>query len=341
MLTALYQDGTGTAVTPGTPLVSILDPFSSPVLEDQVPTFTGQTGRYSFTFAVPLMGPLGSWTAVWSGTINGAGVEASEVFTVVEPGDIIFPPDVVSPCGTWPVDLSCFEGIPDGVDPALVERWAQVATDRLWSLTGRRFGVCSRTIRPCRKACAEQYGIVWQYGQYMPYIVNGEWYNASPCGCRQDCSCTELCEVFLPGPVYSVSSVLIDGQVLDSDAYRVDAPGLLVRQDGGCFPACQALDLPPGEDGTFVVTYQYGIPLTEDAKAAVSEYTSELVKRCLPGCDCRLTDTDLEEAAAGGLTSLPFVDGWIRSVNPYGLPSQPRVMSPDSGFLTPRVQIWP
>lgn len=250
-------------------------------------------------------------------------------------------PDSGGDCGPWDVDLSCFEGIPDDVDPELVAKWQQVATDRLWALSGRRWGICTAVIRPCLRSCAEQYGISWRPWELMPYTINGNWYNASPCGCGGDCSCSTLCEVFLPGPFYAMVEVRIDGAVLDPAAYRVDAPGLLVRQDGECWQRCQDLSAPAGEDGTFVVSYEYGIPLTADALAAVSEYTAELVKACLPGCDCRLTDIDLEEAAEGGLTGLPFVDGWIKSVNPNALPAQPRVMSPDSGWLEPRRQMWP
>jgi hypothetical protein len=178
----------------------------------------------------------------------------------------------------------------------------------------------------------------------MPYTIGGKWYNASPCGCSSDCSCGELCKVFLPGPFHAMVEVTLDGAILDPDAYRVDrvAAGYeLVRQDGDCWPRCQNLAVPLTEDGSFGVTYEYGIPLDADAVAAHSEYTAELVKKCLPNCDCRLTDVDLETAAQGGFTGLPFVDGWVRSVNPAGLPQELVVMSPDSGWTNPRQQVWP
>ncbi|MDX3229577.1 hypothetical protein [Streptomyces sp. ME19-01-6] len=55
----------------------------------------------------------------------------------------------------------------------------------------------------------------------------------APCSCKSDCSCTELCEVCLPGLVHDVVSVDIDGKTLPPEVYRVDAPGRLVRVDGG------------------------------------------------------------------------------------------------------------
>lgn len=48
---------------------------------------------------------------------------------------------------------------------------------------------------------------------------------------------------------------------------------------------------------------------------------------------------DLAEIYADGRTGIPGVDLWIRSVNPYGLASPSRVLSPD--LRRPRTQQWP
>lgn len=90
-LFAQYQDGTGAAVNPGTPLVSIFDPFGEEVAGPDTPTFEGSTGRYSYDFPIPVDAPLSDeWSAVWSGVINGTGVESTEMFTVAEAGGIQF-----------------------------------------------------------------------------------------------------------------------------------------------------------------------------------------------------------------------------------------------------------
>ncbi|GAA3786672.1 hypothetical protein GCM10022226_00990 [Sphaerisporangium flaviroseum] len=73
-------------------------------------------------------------------------------------------------------------------------------------------------------------------------------------------------------------------------------PGLLTRVDGGCWPDCSDMTAPCGEAGAFCVTYRTGLVLDEDAIAAVSELTCQLVLACLPpgtkGCDtCRLPGT--------------------------------------------------
>jgi hypothetical protein len=266
----------------------------------------------------------------------------------------------VGPCEPWPVELCC--QLPDDLDPAVVERWRRVASQILWALGGRRHGPCPVTVRPCRRSCLEQAGVVARWGAagpWVPYIgVDGQWYNASVCGCSDGCSCSQLCEAYLAGPVHDVVEVVVDGQVLPAGAYRVDAPGRLVRVDGGCWPDCSDMAAACGQPGTWCVTYRRGLPLDDAAIAAVSELTCQLVLACLPpgtkGCDtCRLpgnvtrvirkgVQVDLADPTrifSEGRTGLPLVDLWIRTVNPGGLTSPSRVYSPD--FRRPRVQQWP
>jgi hypothetical protein len=88
-LDATYTDGTGQAVTPTSPRVSIINPSGTTVVSNATPTAVA-TGVYEYIFAIPSDAPLGSWTARWSGTINGVATTADEVFTVVEAGSIGF-----------------------------------------------------------------------------------------------------------------------------------------------------------------------------------------------------------------------------------------------------------
>ncbi|MEZ0073623.1 hypothetical protein [Planotetraspora sp. GP83] len=267
------------------------------------------------------------------------------------------------PCAPWPVDLCC--ELPDDLDPAIVERWQKVATQVLWALSGRRWGPsCPVTVRPCRRSCLEGPGLPitvrWgTAGPWVPYIgFDGLWRNASVCGCGSDCSCGQLCEVRLQGPVHDIVSVTVDGQELVPEAYRVDSPALLVRTDGDCWPRCQDMAAPCTEPGTFCVTYRTGLPLDEAAVAAVSELTCQLVLACLPpgtkGCGtCRLpgnvtrvirqgVQVDMADPTtifAEGRTGLPLVDLWLQATNPDRLHSASRVLSPD--VRPPRVTIWP
>lgn len=267
-------------------------------------------------------------------------------------------PIETGPCEAWPTRLCCDV---EGVDPEDVEHWTLVASQILWALSGRRIGPCPVVVRPCRRSCLESTGLVsFQtgigVGPWIPYVgVDGLWRNASICGCRSDCSCGELCEVYLPGPVYDVTEVTIDGQVLQPEEYRVDAPGRLVRVGDGCWPDCQDMSAPPGEEGTFAVTYRIGLPVDEAAVAAVSELTCHLLKGCRGqgACGCKANpnvtrisrqgvETWLQDPMAvysEGHTGLPLVDLWLAVVNPYRLTSPSRVYSPD--FRYPRVQQWP
>ena len=141
------------------------------------------------------------------------------------------------------------------LDPAVIERWRRVASITLWRLSGRRYGPsCPVTVRPCGRSCAEEM-VSWatlgpSTGGWVPYLgADGQWRNAAVCGCRSSCSCTQLCEVRLDGPVYDVVEVLVDGEALVPEAYRVDVPNLLVRLDGECWPACQDMAAPCGHCG--------------------------------------------------------------------------------------------
>lgn len=256
---------------------------------------------------------------------------------------------MLAPCEPWPLDMSCWEFPGDEPAPETVERWRRVATQILWGLTGRRWGLCEVTVRPCLRNCSD----APMSAAMAPYTVGGRWYNATCC-CAGECSCGgRLCEVRLEGPVHSIVEVLIDGQPVAPETYRVDAPGLLVRQSTDeCWPPCQDLSMPPTEPGTFAVTYRQGLEPDEAAIAAVSEYTYELIKACIPDADCalprrvtsvvrqgiRIDRVDARDYLDEGRVGLDLVDQWIASVNPYGLPSQGRVMSPD--HRPPRRTTW-
>ncbi|MGW4731840.1 hypothetical protein ACWEQC_22200 [Streptomyces shenzhenensis] len=267
----------------------------------------------------------------------------------------------VGPCEPWPVDLCCDV---DDHDPADVERWTRVASTILWHLSGMRYGPCPVTVRPCSRSCLETTGpISFQAvtgastGGWVPYIgADGVWRNASLCGCKSSCSCGELSELYLPGPVYDVVEVNDGGTILTPGLeYRVDAPGRLVRLGGQHWPTCQEMAEPPGAPGTLTVTYRWGLPLDDAATAAVSELVCHLLKGCGGGgsCGCKanrnvtrvlrqgveMDRQDVTLLYAEGLTGLPLVDMWVMAVNPYKLRSPSRVFSPD--FQRPRVTTWP
>src|SRR4029079_4332301 len=89
-------------------------------------------------------------------------------------------------------------------DPALAQAiWEAVASDLLWNWTGKVFGVCEVTVRPCQSDCAgadswrSTYwgrGPLWDptfpsagtgprgAAPWFPVLVGGQWHNVY-CGC--------------------------------------------------------------------------------------------------------------------------------------------------------------
>lgn len=239
-------------------------------------------------------------------------------------------------CLPWTYDPDCCD-LPDEATQEMIDRWTSVSTDILWAASGRRYGECEVTIRPCLRRCGG--GVSWEPHKGS----DGSWYNVNVCGCPDDpCSCTSLCEVVLPGPVSSIVEVSVDGVVGDEGAYRLDLVGTqwrLVHTDGGCWPTCQDLTAGCDEVGSFCVSYLLGIPLSDLAIAANSELACELVKSCIPGCPCRLPKNVQAvtrrgvsitfESSKGWLHTLPMVSAFLLATNPRGLVSASSVWSPD------------
>lgn len=168
-------------------------------------------------------------------------------------------------------------------------------------------------------------------------------FNLSACGCLNDCSCTTLCEIVLPGPVDSVTEVGVDGEVVASDEYRLDLVGgeyRLLRLTSDCWPTCQDMRADIGDVGSFWVTFEQGIALDELAIAANTEFTAELIKACDETCKtCRLPKnatvvvrrgvTITMDLAKAWFQALPVVSAFLQSVNPNGLISSPDIWTPD------------
>lgn len=238
-------------------------------------------------------------------------------------------------CEVFEYDPACCD-LPDDTDQDLIDKWQAVSTDILYAAGGYRHGLCEVTVRPCLRNCGGGFGIPFPYKD-----ADGAWHNFNPCGCRELCSCTALCEVVLPGPVAEITEVF-DGEVLAEDSYRLDKVGdeyRLLRVDGSCWPECQDFTVACGEVGAFCVTYMKGIALDNLGVAANSQLTCELVKSCLPNCPCLLPKNVAAvtrrgvaitfDTAKPWLRALPMVAAWLDAVNPNGLMSGSSVWSPD------------
>jgi hypothetical protein len=249
-----------------------------------------------------------------------------------------------APCG-WTLNTACCSDW-DTATNTQRDTATSWATYILWALTGRRFGACTVTVRPCGSDCnvyggwmyypvtADGIGTVW-----APFIRDGQWFN---CGCMGPCSCDARCSVWLPGPVAAINEVNVDGIVIDPSLYRVDNRSRLVGVDGQCWPKCQDMDLTSPGQGTFEVTYQRGTPVPAAGQYAAGLLACELLKSCI-GAACALPNNVASLTRQGvqiemvdptdelniGLTGIREVDMFIRAVNPQALQRRPRVLSPD------------
>jgi hypothetical protein len=222
-----------------------------------------------------------------------------------------------------------------------------MATRVLWALSGRRFGTCEVTLRPCRRDCYGEWP--WGWSEWNSTALGTSvwsgyryWFPLSCGSCTSGCSCSEVSETVLPTPVNRIVQVKVDGTPLVTGAYRVDNNRLLVRTDGQQWPYCNDLTKEDTEAGTWSVTATYGEDVPEGAALAMGELACEIVKAG-SGQDCRLPAgvtqlvrqgvtiqyPDVGQLLTEGRTGLYLVDLFLASENPNGLKSRARVYSVD------------
>jgi hypothetical protein len=255
------------------------------------------------------------------------------------------------PCAPWDPIWTCDVS---AKAPEATGFAVEAATGIIWALSGRQFGTCAVTLRPCRRSC---YDDAWWSAWGAPWSTTGQadtayagdlsygpfgWF-AMGCGsCAGECGCSDISETLLPSPVNSVTQVMIDGVALDPSAYRVDNNRLLVRTDGQRWPRCNDLAKADDQPGAWSVTAQYGKDVPTGGRLAVGELACEIL-RAMDGKDCRLPAgvtniarqgvtinfPDLGELFRKGRTGLYLPDAFIASVNPYNMASRSRVYSVD------------
>lgn len=248
------------------------------------------------------------------------------------------------PCtAAWPLSPVCPSWA--GTDQAVKDYATALATLVLWAATGRQFGGCPSTVRPCWAPREPLY-------QTWPVGIDGEGYwglrgaagsvvlIGGNCGCSVGCYCTPS-QIALPGPVQSITSVQVDGVTLATSEYLLQG-NYLVRASGSVWPGQQNLGLPLGQPNTWGVTYVVGAAVPVALLGAAAEYACELAK-AKTGGQCQLPNrvqqvtrqgvtieyVDTNDWLSKGLTGLANVDSVIKALNPHGLPAPLRVLSPD------------
>lgn len=224
-------------------------------------------------------------------------------------------------CPPWPIDCTCLppEWACDPLD------WDDTQTDAvamasaiLRALTGGVYGPCPKFVRPCSPD------------------------NGSPC--TGACGCSPICQVTLGAYVSSVISITQDGEVLPDNAWTLYNYAVLVRTDGDCFPACQPLDRPLTEPGTWGILYNEGLEVADNplARRAVTRLAVEIWRDCNGGT-CALPErvtqvtregvtytlSDTTDLANMDRFGIHAIDGFLDAVNPGRLRRPMGVYSPD------------
>lgn len=248
------------------------------------------------------------------------------------------------PCENWPVYWTCDVST---YSPELTGYAVSAATRILWSLSGRRFGLCTATLRPCAEDCRTGGGYPffgsweWQTGYAMP---SWDVYRMPYCsgGCGNSCSCADLSEIRLPSPVDSIVEVRMDGTPMVTGSYRLDNNRLLVRTDGQRWPRCNNLNLGDDQPGTWSVTAKFGENVPDSGRLAMGELACEIAKAG-SGVDCRLPPAvtqlvrqgvtisvpDFGQILLHGRTGLYLVDMFLSSENPKSIQQRARVYDVD------------
>lgn len=244
----------------------------------------------------------------------------------------------------WPIDRSDLPALPALGDPPHTEyivaateqnAAASIAVAVMHHLSGRQFGLITRTVRPCRQPLPNHHGP----GPVTSYLLSWEgdrWVNWG-CGCVGGCKHGGPRQVHLPGPVYAVTEVKVGADVLTADTYKLEG-NVLYRVAANWPP--QDLGKPLPENGTWSVTYQVGIPVPD----GVAQLTGLLAKEIIDALNnegrCRLPRTvttvsrqgvtyrayDPKAIYESGKTGIPEIDLWLSSVNPNHLMAAPSVI---------------
>jgi len=249
------------------------------------------------------------------------------------------------PCSRWIDDLGACCGSIGPVDQGLIDEAIDAATEILWALSGRRYLVCPVSVRPCVTRCST-IPVGWSmWGVGTPWPESYRLLAALQCHCPpESCGCVALPTVVVPGPIFRMTAVWVDGQQLPSTAYRVDSGSRLTRLDGQQWPACSDLAAGPTDPGSFIIDYERGRQPPEMLREAARVLACELVKSCTPGADCALPQRvtsitrqgvsfamlDPMDFMDNGRTGLYAVDLALAALNPHNLTRGGRVYRADA-----------
>ncbi len=241
----------------------------------------------------------------------------------------------------------------------------ELASLILWAESGRRYGLCQRTFRPCSASGYDHsFRVSTQWPSPTAYPPNSQslswgpvdvfnsWPRLGGCGCS-------LPELVLPGPIAWVDQIMYDGVALDLNQVRIKLSDpnprrALVRVDGESWWCCNDLDadptvvpVNPRSCPAWQVTYWVGRQVPTSAVVAVSKLAEQFARQFCDdsGCDANMNQ-NLRRVARRGIvkeydpalltddegrraTGISVADEWVRAVNPHGRKRAPVVVRAD------------
>lgn len=252
-------------------------------------------------------------------------------------------------CG-WKFEDQCsldLSGSDETITHSKIAFAEQVAGDVLWALSGRQYGECRRTVRPCAQRCAHDVDIDWWdvRARRLGYRVADTSLPWPLCSCASmvdRCGCTTVEVLQLPKNTTAIEEIVVDGVVLPRSAYRLDRGGRVYRLDGGVWPVCQDFNAVPGEVGAWTVTYRRGVAVPAGGRLAGGILKCEILKALLAK-PCNLPDRvqtivrngtsmvllDPQDFLSEGKTGIYTVDLWLLSVNPQRQARPPKIVRAD------------
>lgn len=254
-----------------------------------------------------------------------------------------------NPCSAW-ASIEDMELMPDFdpddlLEPQIKLDALQAATNILYRLSGKQFpGLCTATIRPCRRASWNPLGTFgWSSNYSASYGWSSSW---GVCGCDSysACNCSGISQIELGAAnIVSIQSVKVDGTTLSASTYRIDNGRLLVRTDGKTWPTSQDLSQPSSATNTFEVSFTYGHSIPSEIKHMCARYAYELCKSYRNADNCLLPERITQVTRQGtsmvlidpqafieaGKVGIREIDQWLYSVNPYARMQSASILGPD------------